>query len=96
MRAEGMQKFSNDPQSLHTRVPSVDKLLRRESVAPLMETYGRHLTTEAVRTLIKEVRAALQDEGESALECFSEAALAPVLETRLFKQTAPSLKRVFN
>ena len=91
-----MQKFSNDPQSLHTRVPSVDKLLRRESVAPLMETYGRHLTTEAVRTLIKEVRAALQDEGESALECFSEAALAPVLEARLFKQTAPSLKRVFN
>ena len=48
-----MQKFSNDPQSLHTRVPSVDKLLRLESVAPLMETYGRHLTTEAVRTQLK-------------------------------------------
>ena len=91
-----MQKFSNDPQSLHTRVPSVDKLLRLESLAPLMETYGRHLTTEAVRTLIKEARAALPDEGESALECFSEGTLAHVLETRLSKQTAPSLRRVFN
>ena len=65
-----MQKFSNDPQSLHTRVPSVDKLFDGSQVAPLAETYGRHLTMEAVRTLIKEVRAALQDEGESALNAF--------------------------
>ena len=91
-----MQNSSNQSQSLHARVPSVDKLLRLEPVASLVKTYGRQLTTEAVRTLINEARAALQEEGERALERFSDGALVPVLETRLAKQTAPSLKRVFN
>jgi len=91
-----MNNPSENIPSLQARVPSVDKLLRLESVVALTETYGRQLTTDAVRALIEETRGTLQEQGEEALKVFAEDRLTGALNVRLEAQTAPSLKSVFN
>ncbi|MGH2592555.1 MAG: L-seryl-tRNA(Sec) selenium transferase, partial [Anaerolineae bacterium] len=44
-------------------MPSVDKLLARADVAPLIEAHGRPLTTDAIRAAIDTARAAIRDGG---------------------------------
>ncbi len=91
-----MATSSKQTQFLKARVPSVDAVLRLPDVAALVETYGRQLTTEAVRTLIDETRARLGDEGEAALDGLSDDQIAGELGNKLERQTEPSLKSVFN
>ena len=66
-----MAKPEDSKQSLQSKVPSVDKVLRQEAVLALAEIYGRTFTTHAVKVLIDEVRAAIKENGEGALERLS-------------------------
>jgi L-seryl-tRNA(Ser) seleniumtransferase len=73
-------------------IPSVDRLLRSDAVLPLIETHGRTATTQAVRRVLDDQRAALREGGAIA----DEPGLVSAVATRLERAAAPTLKRVFN
>ncbi len=74
------------------RPPSVDRVLNWPSVAPLLAEYGRQPVLSEVRSLLEELRQAVQ----SASEDYAEASLAIRLGERLTRSQAPRLRRVFN
>jgi len=72
------------------RIPSVDALLRDESAAPLIDTYGRRAVTDAIREDLTMLRT-----GAGGFDSDSISILGRV-EGLLEDSAAPSLKRVFN
>src|SRR3990172_6325944 len=50
------------------RLPSVDRLLARPETAPLVDTHGRSLTTDAIRAALDSARAAIRNGGETPPE----------------------------
>ena len=75
-------------------LPSVDRLLTSNAVAPLIERYGRALTTETIRDLLQARREKLA-QNAAAFE-FDETQFVESCGAALTKQTQPSLRPVFN
>jgi len=76
-------------------IPSLDRLLRSEEAAPLIEEFGRAEVTRALREDIGRLRQAASQRAVSAGELAPDAIArraAAILDAR----AAPSLKRVFN
>jgi len=72
-------------------LPSVDRLLRRPEVDALIAAYGRAAVTEAIRTVLEDLRRA-----RAALpQDIAQAVVGRVAE-RLAQQARPSLRPVFN
>src|SRR5690606_36753627 len=74
-------------------LPSVDRLLGHLSAARLIETYGRPLTVEALRTVLDAARRRILDgdgHAPSSAELIGEA--QELLEAWL----TPTLRRVIN
>lgn len=69
-------------------LPSVDRVLRSEAGARLVEAYGRTLVLDAVREVLAELR--------TARAAATEAGVAAEAATKLAELTAPSQRSVFN
>jgi L-seryl-tRNA(Ser) seleniumtransferase len=84
----------NPAASARRAIPSLDRLLALDAVAALVARYGRPLVTEAARAELARLRAALaRSRSESA---FDEACFVRACEARLARETAASLRPVFN
>ncbi len=75
-------------------LPSVDRLLTSSAVAPLIERFGRALTTETIRALLQAQRDKLA-QNAAAFE-FDEPRFITACDAALTQQTQPSLRPVFN
>ena len=78
----------SDDKTALSRLPSVDRLLRHEGAAPLIAAHGRAATTEAIRAVLDELRA--------AREVPSEADVLHRVAERIEATSRPSLRPVFN
>lgn len=85
----------NAAASARRAIPALDQLLRRPALAALIERHGRALATEAARAELASLRAELARAGASGTG-FDEEAFAARLAARLERETAPSLRPVFN
>jgi L-seryl-tRNA(Ser) seleniumtransferase len=74
-------------------LPSVDKLLQSERLAPLAEIHGRALVVDAVRAELEQARQRILA-GEPALP--SPASLAEAAVVRLSAEIQPTLQQVIN
>lgn len=83
----------SDPQTLLRQLPSVDKLLHLAAAASLIATYNRPLVTEAVRHILAETRARLQN-GSTAPP--SEETLLRDAAAWLTLLARPTLRPVIN
>jgi L-seryl-tRNA(Ser) seleniumtransferase len=81
-----------DKQSELANLPSVDKLLNTRPVSELVQTYGRALTTAAVRASLAKARREIQ----RGADCPSQAALLSVISERLEAWGRPTLRPVIN
>jgi len=88
--------MSGAQKNLHAAVPSVDRILRLDEVAVLLEEHGRDATTDAVRAVVDLARGRIGDQGEKALAGLTDAAVAGDVAKILAANAEPSLKRVFN
>lgn len=77
-------------------IPSVDRVLNLPSVRALSATYGRAITTAAVRQLLAELRERLSDEQNLPANAFAEIQLAEVLQQRLNSIHQSRLRPVLN
>ena len=86
--------------SSRAAVPSVDKVLRLETLRPLLDRFGRDLVTDAVRRVTTDMRALLaagsDGEGEGAAVPIHDDAVVGDVEAHLHALIAPSLRPVFN
>ena len=82
--------------SLHASVPSIDSVLRRDMVAPLISQYGRSLVTEAVRSVIDDIQIAISDLADEAIPLLSDEHIFATLESYLSRAGGHSLRKVFN
>ncbi len=73
-------------------LPAVDQLLRDPTVIGWIDTYGRPLVVEAVRTVLDEAR----DQYPRTQSLPGEAALLASIEGRLHAWTTPTLLPVIN
>lgn len=85
-----MSKKSSSPLAA---LPSVDRLLKADATAPLIDEYGRHAVTEAVRETLADVRVRLAKTPGTAPD---EAALLSAAADILARHAAPSLRPVIN
>ena len=76
-----------------SRLPSVDRLLKADAVAPLIEAFGRAETTAAIRTTLAGIRKNLAASGG---EPPAESAILEAVSGTLTRNAAPSLRPVFN
>jgi len=77
-------------------VPGIDQLLRLDSAAPLLASYGRELVTESLRVVTTELRKSFTEQGAAALPGAADDAIVAAADRYLAMLTAPSLKPVFN
>ncbi len=70
-------------------LPSVDRLLRGEGAAALIEAHGRAAVTDAIRSVLAELR-------RSGVPGADEAAIVRLASQRLAAAATPSLRPVFN
>jgi len=83
----------NMPKSDLQRLPSVDTLLRRPEITGLVENYGRGLTLRALRQILDETRARIQQGEEIPFEIDEIIQLA---SARLSNWLRPTLLPVIN
>ncbi len=74
-------------------LPSIDRLLTDSSVEALIARYGRPHVVDTLRALLEAQRSALAD---SAAQPFDHAAFVQACAARLARETAPSLRAVYN
>jgi len=81
----------------YRHIPSVDSLLRRDDMAPLIEAHGRALVTEAVREAVAAQRDLLAGEagGEGADGQLLDRVRARVSEL-VARRTTSTMRRVIN
>ncbi len=77
------------------RLPSVDRVLRHEGVARLVDEHGRSFVTAQLRALLADLRARTGT-GEPPAEALDDAALARALSERCARRLAPKLRSVLN
>ncbi len=95
--------MANDPQQIKLReLPGVDRLLQMPETAVLLSTYGRALTTEALRHILDETRTGILQGTVTATSAALSASVptpAHFVQTAadwLADQLAPSLRPVIN
>ena len=74
----------------------MDRVLRLAAVRSLIESHGRLAATEAVRTVLDDVRRRLSAEGEAARPLTVPKAIAARVRVEIEERSAPSLRPVFN
>ncbi|HXF66826.1 MAG TPA: L-seryl-tRNA(Sec) selenium transferase [Burkholderiales bacterium] len=84
----------NSSAAARRAIPSLDRLLRLEAVTALIARHGRPLVTEAARAELAQLRAALARNRSACT--FDEARFVRACAARLERETAPSLRPVFN
>ncbi len=77
-------------------VPSVDRVIRLAALRPLIEVHGRAVVTTAARAALAELRQALADEGEAALDEAGDDAVVARIADHVAAMVAPTLAPVFN
>ena len=77
-------------------VPSVDRVIRLAALRPLIEVHGRAVVTTAARAALAELRQALADEGEAALDEAGDDAVVARIAGHVAAMVAPTLAPVFN
>lgn len=77
-------------------VPSVDRVIRLAALRPLIEVHGRAVVTTAARAALAELRQALADEGEGALDEAGDDAVVARIADHVAAMVAPTLAPVFN
>ncbi len=83
--------MSTTAQSVLAAVPSLDRLLQQESVAPLIAVYGRAMAVEAGRAVLQKFRQTVRVGDAADLD-----AMAEQMKIWLAAAAAASLKPVFN
>ena len=85
--------MSTEAQSLYSRLPAIDRLLRDPAIAPLLASHGQTLIGELLRQMQAQARDAIKRQGRLPTWCdnWSQA-----LQARLAQQQQPRLKTVFN
>jgi L-seryl-tRNA(Ser) seleniumtransferase len=81
-----------DNQHELANLPSVDKLLGTQTVQNLSQTYGRELTTTAIRASLAKARREIQ----AGARCPSQRALLSVISERLEAWGRPTLRPAIN
>ena len=74
-------------------LPSIDRLLSDSRVEALVSRYGRPYVVETLRALLDVQRNALSDAASGG---FDQVAFLEACEHRLVRETAPSLRPVYN
>ncbi len=77
-------------------VPSVDRVIRLAALGPLIEVHGRAVVTTAARAALAELRQALADDGEAALDEAGDDAVVARIADHVAAMVAPTLAPVFN
>lgn len=83
-------------ESLFRQIPSVDQLLLTDGAKPLLATYGREATLEAVRAAAAAVRERLKGSGPVAAQDVSAEAILRAAMDSLARAEKPGLGRVLN
>jgi L-seryl-tRNA(Ser) seleniumtransferase len=83
-----------DHRSRFAALPSVDRLLRHERAARLIQHNGRTAVVEAIREVLSDMRVSLAG-GNAPLDS-SEGVLLDQVTVRIHANAAPSLRHVFN
>jgi len=80
------------------QLPSVDSLLKTESVEVLIERFGRKTVVDAARAVLKEFRSELQKgkEEESGAKKLTQEMILEKIEVHLEKVFSPSLVKAIN
>jgi len=81
-------------QELLRKLPKVDDILRKTELAPLLEEYGTHAVTDAIRQEIGLLRQSLLEGKRETLP--QEAGLLEAIIVRIHKQSLPSFRQVIN
>jgi L-seryl-tRNA(Ser) seleniumtransferase len=84
--------MANSQASALASLPSVDRLLHRREAQALIAAYGRASVTNAIRSVLAELRAARLFDPLAA----AEPAVLKRATQRLEAESRPSLRRVFN
>ncbi|MEQ1890457.1 MAG: L-seryl-tRNA(Sec) selenium transferase, partial [Alphaproteobacteria bacterium] len=79
-------------QSVLAAVPSLDRLLHHQSIAPLLAAHGRAMVIQASKPILDSLREALSQGGNPV----SLPELADRIQKRISALLQPSLRRVFN
>ncbi len=79
-------------QSVLAAVPSLDRLLHHQSIAPLLAAHGRALVIQASKPVLDALREALSQGGNP----MTVPELADRIQKRILALLQPSLRRVFN
>ncbi|MGH7090100.1 MAG: hypothetical protein ACREFQ_14485, partial [Stellaceae bacterium] len=82
-----------DDKEGRTAIPSIERLLTRADVAPLIGEYGRPAVVDAVRTVLDILRRAWSEGGPDAA---AAGAVIAEAANRLAEAARPSLRPVFN
>jgi L-seryl-tRNA(Ser) seleniumtransferase len=85
-----------DTLSPQAAIPSVDRLLRSADAMTLIDGYGRHAVTEAVRDDLAALRRRMAEDGDGAGNDAAEGRVMARVAAALEALVAPSLKPVFN
>src|SRR3546814_11570289 len=73
-------------------IPAVDRMLRHPEMRPLIEREGRSAVTDALRTVLAEIRAALGEGTTSPDVASSETAVMERVARRLAALHRPTLR----
>ena len=84
------------PKTVHTFLPSVDTILRLNTVSVLINQYGKALVTEGIRWVIDDIRAKIPELGDKVLPLLEGSVIAIEVEQYLKALSKPSLQEVFN
>lgn len=84
----------HDKESLLRRLPSVDSLLQESQTLSMVDSFGRSLTVEALRSAIETARAAMLLGETNPVP--SEGDLIAAAREQLLQLLAPTLKPVIN
>ncbi|CAI0986544.1 L-seryl-tRNA(Sec) selenium transferase [Serratia rubidaea] len=85
--------MSTEAQSLYSRLPAIDRLLRDPTIAPLLASHGQTLIGELLRQMQAQARDAIKRQGRLPAWCDD---WPQALQARLAQQQQPRLKTVFN
>ncbi|MDK1705418.1 L-seryl-tRNA(Sec) selenium transferase [Serratia rubidaea] len=85
--------MSTEAQSLYSRLPAIDRLLRDPAIAPLLASHGQTLIGELLRQMQAQARDAIKRQGRLPAWCDD---WPQALQARLAQQQQPRLKTVFN
>ncbi|BFO07541.1 L-seryl-tRNA(Sec) selenium transferase [Serratia rubidaea] len=85
--------MSTEAQSLYSRLPAIDRLLRDPAIAPLLTSHGQTLIGELLRQMQAQARDAIKRQERLPAWCDD---WPQALQARLAQQQQPRLKTVFN